>query len=600
MAIAPLSPRGAEDGASVSAAPSRTAGWPGPWGEGLSSGIDQASVGCDVIDGALDDLLAVAVRTDGSARGEVSGSALRDVVEGLQRLSNRVQALQDKAVAVAEQSRVADRTGAKDAGAWVARTLRLDPRKAAAQARRAEAVGHAVPLTPVGGASLQGGLALVAEGVAGEGAVDGRGADGVAAPQPGGRVAEDVDLGPRRSLTAQAQLAGDLSPEQVDIITRALSDLPGWVTPEQRGDCERELLRLASSRSPRDLRVAARRVIEQVTDDDEAVDAHEDALVAAEEDQAWERADFWMKDNQDGTWFGQFTVPTTAGLALKKILDAMTAPRRRGSLAPTGSEVAPAGGAAAGGLAVGGRAAADSGAAVAGDGIDWAALSPKERMALRRSRHGQALATVLEHLPTDHLHDKTAATILITTRAGDLHGELSRVGVADSGDRLSAGEVRRLACGAGLLPTVLDGDSTPLDLGRQTRCFTATQRAALSLTYQTCAVDGCDIPFAWTETHHLHAWDDGGATDLDNAVPLCPRHHRLLDRGYDHHAKRVDAAEGIERVDGARGKRGAPKGAPPEAPPPGSARPRLPDDATPPSRSRRAARTRAIIYLTRR
>jgi acetyl esterase/lipase len=31
--------------------------------------------------------------------------------------------------------------------------------------------------------------------------------------------------------------------------------------------------------------------------------------------------------------------------------------------------------------------------------------------------------------------------------------------------------------------------------------------------------------------HHLTHWEDGGPTDLDNLVLLCPRHHRLHHRG---------------------------------------------------------------------
>jgi hypothetical protein len=31
--------------------------------------------------------------------------------------------------------------------------------------------------------------------------------------------------------------------------------------------------------------------------------------------------------------------------------------------------------------------------------------------------------------------------------------------------------------------------------------------------------------------HHLRHWEDGGATELDNLVLLCPYHHRLHHRG---------------------------------------------------------------------
>jgi hypothetical protein len=51
-------------------------------------------------------------------------------------------------------------------------------------------------------------------------------------------------------------------------------------------------------------------------------------------------------------------------------------------------------------------------------------------------------------------------------------------------------------------------------------------RMALALTHHTCAIAGCTRPFAWCETHHHHiGWATGGATDLDNGLPLCGWHH---------------------------------------------------------------------------
>ena len=89
------------------------------------------------------------------------------------------------------------------------------------------------------------------------------------------------------------------------------------------------------------------------------------------------------------------------------------------------------------------------------------------------------------------------------------------------------------------------GGSLPLDLGRQARCFTPAQRAALSAVYPECAAEGCGRPFAWCEIHHdrpfhprrgpdgelLHP--GGGRTDHANGIPLCgPHHHRTEDPRY--------------------------------------------------------------------
>lgn len=105
----------------------------------------------------------------------------------------------------------------------------------------------------------------------------------------------------------------------------------------------------------------------------------------------------------------------------------------------------------------------------------------------------------------------------------------------DCGEEITAGQARRLACNAGLVPAVFGTASSPLDLGRTKRLHNGTQRAALSATHDSCAAEGCQRPFAWTEIHHVIAWADGGATDLANAIPLCGWHHRRVhDPDYTH------------------------------------------------------------------
>jgi hypothetical protein len=43
-------------------------------------------------------------------------------------------------------------------------------------------------------------------------------------------------------------------------------------------------------------------------------------------------------------------------------------------------------------------------------------------------------------------------------------------------------------------------------------------------------VPGCSATRG-LHAHHLTHWEDGGPTDLDNLVLLCPRHHRLHHTG---------------------------------------------------------------------
>ncbi len=115
----------------------------------------------------------------------------------------------------------------------------------------------------------------------------------------------------------------------------------------------------------------------------------------------------------------------------------------------------------------------------------------------------------------------------------DLAHLLDGLGAArlDAGDRISAGEARRLACGAGIVPVVLGGASAPLDLGVTRRLHSAAQRRALSVLHETCAAEGCERPFAWCDVHHRQPWSQGGPTDLANGVPLCGFHHRRAHDG---------------------------------------------------------------------
>uniref|UniRef100_UPI0004769CB8 HNH endonuclease signature motif containing protein n=1 Tax=Nocardioides sp. Iso805N TaxID=1283287 RepID=UPI0004769CB8 len=101
------------------------------------------------------------------------------------------------------------------------------------------------------------------------------------------------------------------------------------------------------------------------------------------------------------------------------------------------------------------------------------------------------------------------------------------VGTASLGQTpISAGETRRLACTAAIIPYVLGGQSEPLDLGRARRLFSPAQRKALKIRDQHCRAEGCTVPATWCDAHHENPWSRGGPTDLTNAALLCGHHHR--------------------------------------------------------------------------
>jgi hypothetical protein len=117
------------------------------------------------------------------------------------------------------------------------------------------------------------------------------------------------------------------------------------------------------------------------------------------------------------------------------------------------------------------------------------------------------------------------AQVMVTVPLETLRDGVRGGGVTESGEVLSPGALRRLACDAGIVPVVLGSRSEVLDLGRAVRLFTPGQRRLLWRRDGGCSFPGCTVPATWTEAHHVRHWVDGGPTDISNAALLCGRHH---------------------------------------------------------------------------
>jgi hypothetical protein len=127
-------------------------------------------------------------------------------------------------------------------------------------------------------------------------------------------------------------------------------------------------------------------------------------------------------------------------------------------------------------------------------------------------------------LPTAH---GTKARVAVTV---DIDALRSGLGAAtlESGDRLSAAAVRKLACDADVLPVVLGSAGQVLDVGRAARLVTVGIWLALIARDRHCAFPGCRRQPIACDAHHIHHWADGGPTSLDNMVLLCRAHHTLV------------------------------------------------------------------------
>ncbi len=86
---------------------------------------------------------------------------------------------------------------------------------------------------------------------------------------------------------------------------------------------------------------------------------------------------------------------------------------------------------------------------------------------------------------------------------------------------------RRLACDAHVVLSVESPDGSILDQGRVRRHPTVAQRIEIARRDKGCRFPGCTFT-EFTDVHHIRHWVHGGATDLDNLVTLCGRHHRAV------------------------------------------------------------------------
>jgi len=289
--------------------------------------------------------------------------------------------------------------------------------------------------------------------------------------------------------TREALGRGDLHVEQAAVIAHAVEQLPDDAAV--RDLCEKHLITLAEHHDAKELKILGRRVLEVV--DPDLADAHEAALLEAEEKKAAKETSLRMHDDGYGQVHGRFTLPSTTAEIFKRALYAFAAPKHV-------------------------RATEGAGA------YDHERPTPEKL--------GQAFKEYIEHYPTDRLPNSGGvnATVVITMDISTLLGGIKAASL-DTGEKITAGEARRIACEAGLISAVLDGHSKVLDLGRTRRFHTPAQRLAIMLEQKHCQHPGCTTPAPGCHVHHSDPWSAGGRTDIRTAKLLCPRHHSLAHRG---------------------------------------------------------------------
>ena len=102
----------------------------------------------------------------------------------------------------------------------------------------------------------------------------------------------------------------------------------------------------------------------------------------------------------------------------------------------------------------------------------------------------------------------------------------------EDGPAISVSTAQMLACTAALSWMTHGDAGAVLALGRRRRRpSSAIRRAARERDGCRCRFPGCES--RRTDLHHIQHWVNGGRTDLDNLISLCPYHHKVVhDRGY--------------------------------------------------------------------
>ncbi|MBM9460181.1 DUF222 domain-containing protein [Nocardioides sp. zg-536] len=301
-----------------------------------------------------------------------------------------------------------------------------------------------------------------------------------------------------RTVVAAGMRDGHVSAAQARVITLGLDELPTELAPETVAGAEVTLVGYCDEFGPKDLRRLARRILDVVAP--EVADAEEGKKLQDEERHARERATLSLRDLGDGRTRLSGVLPTTVANRLRTYLDAYTSPRKNGGT---------------GGVSTGSTTAI-----------------PRHRA------NAHAFEALLELLDPDQLpeHGGDATTVIVALSHEQLLTDLATaIAITGGGaDPISAGEARRLACQAAIIPQVYGGDSELLDQGRAKRLFTKPQRKAMKVRDRRCRAEGCTITAAWTEAHHLRPWSQGGRTDLKDAVCFCKQDHlRAHDPSYE-------------------------------------------------------------------
>ena len=140
---------------------------------------------------------------------------------------------------------------------------------------------------------------------------------------------------------------------------------------------------------------------------------------------------------------------------------------------------------------------------------------------------------------------RTIGTVTAIIRLEDLRAGTG-YGILEGVDEvIPSSAIQEIACDSGFQVIATGSKGEPLYEGVLVRYFTQAQRRALiARDGDRCVVPGCRCRAAATHAHHVVFWANGGETDIDNGVLLCPAHHHALHQG----AFEIKMADGMPQM----------------------------------------------------
>ncbi|BBY27386.1 hypothetical protein MSEDJ_14820 [Mycolicibacterium sediminis] len=330
----------------------------------------------------------------------------------------------------------------------------------------------------------------------------------VSAAEASRRLAEAADLAPRTGLTgeplapllpavAAAQAVGAITAEHVKILRDAMSRMPAWVDTPTRDQIEVDLVRIAVTVGPKDLKDAAEMRLFLLDQDGPEPDDTEPQQSRGVE---------IGPQGPDGTRTMSGQLSPEAAAVLEPLMAKYAAP---GMCNPADPDPCTSG--------------TPSQAQIDGDHRTRAqrqhdALIVIGRIALMSGDLGR-----LNGLPV---------SVIIRTTLQDLESSAG-VGVTGGGTTVPIKDVVRMGAHAHHYLAVFDKASgSALELFRARRVASPAQRIMLIARDGGCTKPGCPVGAYGCQVHHaVTDWAQGGNTNVDEMALACGADNRLVGEG---------------------------------------------------------------------